>query len=885
MSRRGVTHRFLPLPRTRRAYSTATVTGAVVAGLLVLSPGQAQAAGTTYTVNNDPAAGCSDTAPTSSNGPFCTIKAAYAKAVNGDTISVSSGTYNERVDVAKTDITLVAPNGATVDGSGGLLYGIKVGAPDVVVDGFTFTNQTVSTSAAGVFVDGTTALGANNAVVRNVTATGSGGNGIRVTSGDGVTVTDVTVSGSARVGVLLQGATNSIVSSSETYENQREGVSIQGGSGDVVENVLTHNNANHTDLESDGVTFKRLAPGINVTNWQPPAGAALVAASNITVQRNVSYGNDDSGIQVYGGSRNITVRRNLTYDNGDHGIDISQASTGVNVVSNTVIGNFTAGINIESNADGSAGSQAAVRDNIAINNGNGTRTRGDIRVDQPSTTTGTTIDHDLVFDSAGGTLYQWGNLPNDPVTGAPGGANLFSSQESLWTATGQEQHGVQGDPKLDANNAPGVGSPAIDAADSTAPGWTSTDLYGHSPVDDPVVSDTGTGTPSYADLGAIEQTSVSKPANQPPTAALTASPSTITAGGTVTLDATGSSDPEHGTLTYAFNCGATGVTAAGTGSTATCTYPTAGSYTAKVTVTDDGGMSSTAQASVTVNAAPSGGGGGGTVNASPTASLTATPSTVSSGGTVTLDATGSKDTDGSIASWAFDCGNGSTARVGQTSGTASCTYQTAGSFTARVTVTDNQGATGSADAVITVNSGAPRPTAALVGGRVRQGEPIRIDARGSHANGDATIVSYTFRCAGHVIGPRQRARAACVFRHRGIHRVWVKVTDSNGLTDRAMARVRVVRGRAPVARLALSADTIPVGRSVLAFAGRSHGSRWSAIKDVRFVCGNGQRSHWRESTTYRCRFDQAGRYRVTVVVRNTLGLRARASDVVRVRRG
>jgi len=184
-----------------------------------------------------------------------------------------------------------------------------------------------------------------------------------------------------------------------------------------------------------------------------------------------------------------------------------------------------------------------------------------------------------------------------------------------------------------------------------------------------------------------------------------------------------------------------------------------------------------------------------------------------------------------------------------------------------------------------VTSAGQAPTAALTGGRVRQGEPIRISARGSHANGGATIVSYTFRCAGHVIGPKLRPRAACTFRHRGIHRVWVTVTDSNGRTDRAVARVRVVRGRAPVARLSLSADTISAPGSVLAFAGRSHGSQWSSLKDVRFVCGNAQHSRWRDNMTYRCRFDQPGRYTVTAVVRNTLGIRARASQEIWVRRG
>lgn len=878
MSAQGVTHRFLPPPRTWRRASTATVTGAVVAGLLVLSPGQAQAAGTTYTVNN--AAGCSDTAPTGATppytGPYCTINAAYKAAASGDTISVSPGTYNERVDVAKS-ITLVAPSGATVDGSGAtpLLYGFKVGAPNVVVDGFTFTNQTASTSAAGVFVDGTTALGANSAVVRNVTVTGAGGNGIRVTSASSVTITHVTVSGSTRVGVLLQGASNSTVSSSAAFNNQREGVSIQGGSGDVVENVTTHDNAN---LDGTGT---RLAPGINVTNWVPSAGAAAVPASNITVQRNVSYNNDDSGIQVYGGSQNITVRRNLVYANGDHGIDFSMASTGT-VVSNTALNNFTAGINIESDALG-AGALATVSDNLAANNGNGDgsgtplRTRGDIRVDAPSVAAGSQIDNDLVFDSTGQTVLTWGTITYPTL-------DAFHKD-----VPNQEVHGLQGDPKLDAGHAPGVGSPAIDAANVNATGFTGNDLNGNAPVDDPTVADTGTGSPSYADLGAIEQTNVPKPpANQPPTATLTATPSSITAGGTVTLDASGSTDADGTIASYAFDCGATGVTPTGTGSKVTCTYPTAGSYTGKVTATDDKGGTGSATAAVTVNPASTGGGGGGggggPVNASPTASLTTSPSSPTAGGTVTLDASGSTDSDGTIAAYAFECGATGVTPTGAGS-KVTCSYPATGSYTAKVTVTDNQGATGSATAVVTVGESATAPTAALVGGRVRQGEPIRIDARGSHANGGATILSYTFRCAGHVVGPKAGARAVCIFRHRGIHRVWVKVTDSHGMTDRAMARVRVRRGVPPVAQLSLSTNTVSVGNRVIAFAGSSTGSRWSYVKDVRFVCGNGQRSRWRESMTYRCRFDQPGRYIVTVVVRNTLGLRDRASEVVRVRRG
>jgi PKD repeat protein len=93
---------------------------------------------------------------------------------------------------------------------------------------------------------------------------------------------------------------------------------------------------------------------------------------------------------------------------------------------------------------------------------------------------------------------------------------------------------------------------------------------------------------------------------------------------------------------------------------------------------------------------------GGAPNTPPTAALTATPSSGMAPLLVTLDASGSRDTDGSITSYAWTFGDGGTA-----SGSAAATthtYSAPGTYTARVTVTDNRGATGSATATITVTT-------------------------------------------------------------------------------------------------------------------------------------------------------------------------------------
>jgi PKD repeat protein len=89
----------------------------------------------------------------------------------------------------------------------------------------------------------------------------------------------------------------------------------------------------------------------------------------------------------------------------------------------------------------------------------------------------------------------------------------------------------------------------------------------------------------------------------------------------------------------------------------------------------------------------------GAPNLPPTASLIATPASGTAPLSVSLNASGSQDPDGQIASYSWVFGDGSTA-----AGTASIishTYTSPGSYTARVTATDNRGATSSATASIT----------------------------------------------------------------------------------------------------------------------------------------------------------------------------------------
>ena len=139
---------------------------------------------------------------------------------------------------------------------------------------------------------------------------------------------------------------------------------------------------------------------------------------------------------------------------------------------------------------------------------------------------------------------------------------------------------------------------------------------------------------------------------------------------------------------------------------------------------------------------------GGTANSAPVASFTATPPTGPAPLVVHFDATASRDPGGSIATYGWSFGDGTTA----SGATATHTYATAGTYVATLTVTDNVGATGSADKTIAVTpasdflieerfnaSPAPFTTAggtwSVTGGKYALTNPVN----GTEANGNGNV--------------------------------------------------------------------------------------------------------------------------------------------------
>jgi parallel beta-helix repeat protein len=534
---------------------------------LVASP---SAAAASYVVNNTSPA-CSDTGPGTVSEPFCTIAAGAKAAQAGDTVQVSAGTYAgtsvnpARSGAAGSPVTFTALPGVTV--TGGTKAFALASRNYIVISGFTISG----TSSAGISVSS----GTNDVLSDNV-ITHTGSYGISLSGGGDDTVTGNTESfagtpqASPAAGIYVSNVDGGVIQGNITHDNSAHGIYLTGTTtGILVEHNTSYHNAYQYERNANGIDD--IAPGNSIIG-------------------NVTYANEDTGINIYPGGNDALVAGNVSYGNGDHGIDDFNVSGG-RIVGNTVYGNCTDGINVEGTS-----SDYAIDDNISMNNATGAvinptpilevngepaytnlcnRRVGNIGVYDSAPAT-TTADYNLVWQSGAGAEYSWAGV-------------TYSTQAALHAATGQEQHGIFADPKF-ANPAGAdfqltAGSPAIDAANTSVPGYQPADILGVTPHDD-------IGAYEYVPSGA-----------QGPTAALTVSPASGTAPLAVAADASASTAGSAPIATYAFNFGDGTTAGPQAGATAVHIYQAAGSYTVTVIVTDTSGLTSQAAQAVTVNPA------------------------------------------------------------------------------------------------------------------------------------------------------------------------------------------------------------------------------------------------------------------------------------------
>jgi len=226
-------------------------------------------------------------------------------------------------------------------------------------------------------------------------------------------------------------------------------------------------------------------------------------SSDVTVSRMAMEGRVP--VQVDPGASGVVITGNTILPDlvGTWGVLVTSAQ-GTDVVGNTIHTICSGGISLAGTSPGST-----VENNIVQPTGAGSGQGGCTAGTAISVSSGseasTVVGYNLIDPSAGEPLYNWGGTSYTSLTGfqeASGqGTNDTVANPGLGTEQFDDLYLV---PRQNVFFYPLQStSPAIDSADASAPGELPSDQFGNPRVDDPSVTNKGTG-PGYYDRGAAE---------------------------------------------------------------------------------------------------------------------------------------------------------------------------------------------------------------------------------------------------------------------------------------------------------------------------------------------------------------------------------------------
>jgi parallel beta-helix repeat protein len=602
--------------------------------LVLVLAAAAQAGAATMYVNEGSQA-CADNGPGTIAQPFCTISAAAAAATAGTTVLVSAGTYDEQVSVARSGnapqpVVFRAQPGQTVIVRGGQ-YGFYVSARSwITIDGFHVTD----TTSDGIHIS------SNSAHVKVLDNT--------------VTSAGQPASGLTAKGISLTNVTDSVVDGNTVTHNSNYGIYLVQSTGvEVAGNELAFN-AKQFSRAASGIRLHS-SPGNtisrNVSHDNEDSGIELVTGSdgNLVVD-NVCYGNGDHGIDNLD-ARNQRIVANSVYRNVTAGINAEGGSTGAVLANN---------ISVDNGID-----SPRTKGNIRVDAQSTAGTSIDYDLVHLRTAGTAVVWGSSFYSSLGAMRAATGQEPHgveaDPgwLDAAAGDLHLTAGSPAIDSAnsgaSGQTQTDADGSARVDdpavANTGagprayddrgayeflPGPSPPSATLAVTPASGpvnlAVTADASGSSDPDGTIVSyrfNFGDGSPAvgpqsaataahtYTRAGTFTVTvtvtdndGLSSTAtkqvtafggDQPPSAALSVTPSAGLVSLQVTADASASSDAEGPIASYTFDFGdGSPIVGPQTGATAGHTYTSAGTYTVTLTVRDSAGQPSQATAEVIV---------------------------------------------------------------------------------------------------------------------------------------------------------------------------------------------------------------------------------------------------------------------------------------------
>lgn len=263
----------------------------------------------------------------------------------------------------------------------------------------------------------------------------------------------------------------------------------------------------------------------------------------------------------------------------------------------------------------------------------------------------------------------------------------------------------------------------------------------------------------------------------------------------------------------------------------------------------------------------------GTQNADPTARFTST----TDGLAVDVDGSSSSDSDGSVATYAWDFGDGAT--QSGTDATVRHTYGSAGTYTVRLTVTDSDGATDTVTHDVTVRLNQP-PVPAFTA----TASKLTVATDATASTDDSAIASYAwdFGESAGAGDTRTGPTATYTYATTGTYTVTLVVTDDDGATNTLTRQVEVTGNQAPTAVIA---DPVVAGQRVSVDGSGSSdadGSVASYAWDFGATDGPGDTA---TGATASYTYADPGTYTVTLTVTDDDGVASTATRTVTVESG
>ena len=237
-------------------------------------------------------------------------------------------------------------------------------------------------------------------------------------------------------------------------------------------------------------------------------------------------------------------------------------------------------------------------------------------------------------------------------------------------------------------------------------------------------------------------------------------------GDRISFDASASLDPDGNIANYAWDWESDGTyDATSSVPTAEHTFSASGSHRVTLRVTDDKGATAPVTKTIGIG-----------VRQTPQASFSFAPSQPSILDEVRFS-DASTDPDGQISSWSWEFGDGTSS----TERDPARTYSRKGTFTVKLTVTDNDGLTGTKSQALTVMNVPPDASFTFEPQIPVVGQSVRFDGTAS-TDRDGTLSSYAWDFDGDGKVDATGATVAHTFTAGGPFTVTLTVTDSDGAT-------------------------------------------------------------------------------------------------------